>query len=62
MDESPKPRKASTNDIGLRCRKCGQCRFRVIYTRAAQGGKVVRRRSCHQCGARVTTWERPVGG
>ncbi len=46
---------------GLRCRKCGDQRFRVIYTRAAVGGKIIRRRACRACGSRITTWERMIG-
>jgi transcriptional regulator NrdR family protein len=47
--------------VGLRCPKCGRGRFRVIYTRAVAGGRVVRRRACRHCAARITTWERIVG-
>jgi transcriptional regulator NrdR family protein len=47
--------------VGLRCWKCAYSRLRVIYTRAARGGKVVRRRECLSCGARITTWERQIG-
>ena len=42
---------------GLRCRQCDCRHFWVVYTRAAWGGKVVRRRACRGCGARITTWE-----
>src|SRR6266849_5150657 len=48
-------------DRGLTCRRCGWRRLRVIYTRAAIGGKVVRRRECRNCRVRVTTWERAIG-
>jgi transcriptional regulator NrdR family protein len=47
---------------GLSCWNCGGHRFRVIYTRAAAGGKIIRRRACRKCGARITTWERMIGG
>ena len=47
---------------GLSCRTCGSKRFRVVYTRAAYGGKLVRRRECRHCGERITTWERAIGG
>jgi len=47
---------------GLKCRKCGCHVFRVIYTRRAWGGKLVRRRECRRRGRRMTTWERAVGG
>jgi len=46
---------------GLRCPKCGCAHFRVIYTRRAWGGKLVRRRECRHCGRRVTTTERVSG-
>lgn len=46
---------------GLECRKCGSRRFRVIYTRAARGGYLVRRRECWHCGRRMTTREGAVG-
>jgi transcriptional regulator NrdR family protein len=46
---------------GLICRHCGGWRFRVIYTRAARGGRVIRRRECRNCAKRVTTWERAIG-
>lgn len=46
---------------GLRCRRCGCGHFRVIYTRASFGGKLVRRRECRNCAARITTWERVIG-
>jgi transcriptional regulator NrdR family protein len=47
--------------IGLRCWKCGGDSFRVIYTRAAPGGKIIRRRACRKCDTRITTWERMIG-
>jgi transcriptional regulator NrdR family protein len=34
----------------------------VIYTRAAAGGKIIRRRACRACGMRITTWEKMIGG
>jgi transcriptional regulator NrdR family protein len=46
---------------GLVCRRCRGRRLRVIYTRAARDGKLVRRRECKNCGTRVTTWERAIG-
>lgn len=42
---------------GLECRKCGCAHFRVLYTRRACGGRVLRRRECRHCGRRVTTYE-----
>jgi transcriptional regulator NrdR family protein len=53
-------KKKRDEDRGLRCRGCGGKRFRVVYTRAACGGKLVRRRQCLNCGERVTTWERAI--
>jgi len=52
----------SDQQRGLRCRTCGLNRFRVIYTRSARGGKLVRRRECRHCKDRITTWERAIGG
>jgi hypothetical protein len=46
---------------GLVCRQCGCKHFRVIYTRPAWGGRLVRRRECRHCGRRMTTWEKPFG-
>ena len=46
---------------GLQCRKCGCRHFHVIYTRAAWGGRILRRRECRHCGRRMTTWEQPSG-
>ena len=46
---------------GLVCRHCGCKHFRVIYTRPAWGGRILRRRECRHCGRRMTTWER-IGG
>ena len=61
MDNFRKPRTAR-DIIGLQCRKCGHRQFKVIYTRAAFGSKVVRRRECRKCGTRITTAERLLGG
>jgi transcriptional regulator NrdR family protein len=46
------------NKRGLECRWCGCKHFRVIYTRPAWGGRLVRRRECRNCGKRMTTWEK----
>jgi hypothetical protein len=45
---------------GLECRWCGCKQFRVIYTRPAWGGRIMRRRECRHCGKRVAVWERVV--
>ena len=57
-----KPDKEGDEQRGLQCRNCGGQRFRVVYTRRAWGRKVVRRRECRECGERLTTWERAIGG
>jgi transcriptional regulator NrdR family protein len=59
MHQSPKD---PITHSGLRCRNCGHNRFRVIYTRAVRGGRIMRRRACRRCDTRITTWERMVGG
>ena len=46
---------------GLRCPKCGCGHFRVIYTCASWGGRIIRRRECRYCDKRVTTTERVHG-
>ncbi|MEA3368728.1 MAG: hypothetical protein U9R68_11515 [Planctomycetota bacterium] len=53
---------ATKEKRGLEYRHCGCKHFRVIYTRLAWGGRILRRRECRHCGKRMTTWERPVGG
>ena len=60
MSDSSAPM-PTVKDAGLYCPKCGHARSRVLYTRAGKGGRLVRRRACRKCGARVTTWERIVG-
>ena len=61
MDSELQQSKDPTGVLGLRCRKCGRQKFRVIYTRAAREGTIQRRRECRSCGARVTTRERALG-
>lgn len=46
---------------GLVCRSCGCRHFRVLYTRRAWGGKLLRRRECRHCGRRLTTSETRLG-
>lgn len=48
-------------DRGILCPKCGCGHFRVIYTRKAARGRLVRRRECRHCGRRVTTTEQLLG-
>ena len=62
MDGTDLKKNACDDQRGLRCRKCSSQRFRVVYTRSAWGGRVVRRRECRKCGKRITTWERAIGG
>ena len=57
--EAKKP--TSDEQRGIVCPKCGCAYFRVIYTRARWGGRIVRRRECRHCGRRVTTTERMIG-
>jgi len=54
-------RQADENFRGLQCRKCGSRHFRVVYTRAARGGYLIRRRECRECGRRMTTREGAIG-
>lgn len=42
---------------GLECPRCGCRHFHVLYTRAAIGGRILRRRECRHCVRRVTTYE-----
>lgn len=46
---------------GQECRECGCRRFRVIPTRPASGGRIMRRPECRHCGARLTTWKKVIG-
>ena len=46
---------------GLECRKGGCRHLRVLYTRRAFGGKLIRRRECRNCGMRFSTWEEEAG-
>ncbi len=61
MNRPPSEPRSDPVERGLRCRKCGCGHFRVVYTRRAAGGRIVRRRECRHCGTRLTTWERIVG-
>lgn len=60
-DHSSKPVEKAEEQRGLVCPRCGCEHFRVIYTRRALGGRVVRRRECRHCGRRATTAEHVVG-
>jgi len=46
---------------GLECSRCGCRHFRVLYTRRAIGGRILRRRECRHCGRRMTTYEQQAG-
>jgi transcriptional regulator NrdR family protein len=61
MPESEKQTDKPEFPVGLRCRRCGHQRFRVLYTRPGPGGIVMRRRACRHCGTRITTREREIG-
>jgi hypothetical protein len=54
----PRPHNATR---GLVCESCGHPRLKVVYTRRAPGGRIVRRRECKHCGQRITTWEHRIG-
>jgi transcriptional regulator NrdR family protein len=60
MKIGPKSFDESVERRGLVCPRCGCGHFRVIYTRRVQGGRIVRRRECRNCGRRITTYERFV--
>lgn len=58
MTTQPSTMALPTEKRGLKCRHCGCKRFRVVYTRPAWSGKIMRRRECRHCGKRMTTWEK----
>ena len=53
----PRDNRADAPNRGLACPGCGCAHFRVLYTRRAWGGRLLRRRECRHCGRRVTTYE-----
>ena len=54
-------RTGERNEIrGIACPACGCRHFRVLYTRRALGGRLLRRRECRHCGRRVTTYEQSL--
>lgn len=57
MIESTQKEMAEQVPRGLVCRACGCRHFRVLYTRPAWGGRLLRRRACRHCGRRTTTYE-----
>jgi len=60
MMESTKRPATEDAPRGLVCRACGCRHFRVLYTRRAWGGRLLRRRTCRHCGRRITTYEVPA--
>ena len=59
MDKAAK--RSEQNEIrGIACPACGCRHFRVLYTRRALGGRLLRRRECRHCGRRVTTYEQSL--
>jgi len=48
---------ATEENRGLECPCCGCRHSRVLYTRRAWGGRILRRRECRHCGRRITTFE-----
>ena len=42
---------------GIKCPECECSHWIVLYTRAASGDRLKRRRECRHCGKRVTTYE-----
>ena len=50
-------KRTPTEKRGLECPQCGCGHFRVLYTRRALGGRLLRRRECRYCGRRMTTYE-----
>jgi len=54
---TPSDKGQNASKRGMECRHCGCAHFRVLYTRRALGGRLLRRRECRNCGRRVTTYE-----
>jgi transcriptional regulator NrdR family protein len=61
MDDNLKTPKEPAGKRGLECSHCGCQHFRVLYTRRAWGGRLMRRRECRHCGRRITTYEVTLG-
>ncbi len=60
--KAPRPDKSKDGEArGIRCPACGCGHLRVVYTRRAWGGRVVRRRECRNCGRRILTAEQVRG-
>jgi len=54
------PHESADGCRGIECPRCGCRHLRVIYTRRAIGGRIMRRRECRNCGRRMTTYERVI--
>ena len=61
MEKPETAEKTAPEKRGLECPACGCRHFHVLYTRAALGGRILRRRECRHCGRRVTTYEKAIG-
>ena len=59
MDKADK-RSEQNESRGIACPGCSCRHFRVLYTRRALGGRLLRRRECRHCGRRVTTYEQSL--
>ena len=55
-----KDQNRSYHNCGLQCPNCACKDFRVVYTRPAYRGGIMRRWECRNCGKRITTWEKQV--
>lgn len=58
--QPPNPMEKPEKKRGLVCPKCACENFRVVYTRRALEGRIVRNRECRHCGRRIMTYERVV--
>ena len=59
MDKADK-RSEQNESRGIACPGCSCRHFRVLYTRRALGGRLLRRRECRHCGRRMTTYEQSL--
>lgn len=55
---TPSDNKQPVPKCGLECPDYGCAHFRVLYTRRAWGGRLLRRRESRHCGRRVMTYEK----
>jgi len=54
------PQESPSDRRGIECPRCGCRHLRVVYTRPALGGRIIRRRECRHCGRRITTYEQSI--